>query len=551
MLNPRQTSIWTHPSVWGPTLLLVGLYVLLGACGWTPFHTRDDADIVGLLTGAHGVAPTGFTLMLSPWYGSGLAFLYQRWPAGHWYDLALLACYVLSFGWIVASMRRNGWAPASIFLAAAALVMGFLLWQPGFTLAAQFLTAAAVAPLVTQRPSQPLRRLSHGEVVASVVLILLGTAYRVEAAGLSLCVAAAGFAILRVSEIVGRRRQAWRSVMVLVLLFGVVLVSRATSATLPASAEAARWRQYNARRAAIQDYGRAGSDAAWQNSLGLSLNDLAMLTHSMSMDSGPFALERLKMIPLDAPRQTPAEVVSALVASMGSQAIIVLAAVALGCLFRPRLLLVVASTLLILCLVQWQYHRLLPRVLLPPLGILAMMCVGAVEPQRKPARWFCRLAALGLLLCSCTLATQSLRDRVAVIRDRARDESAVRDFCQAHGVDRLLFWNGRAGSLLLFRDPAACAAISCDLGGWEGSHPARLAASREILGEDLFLGACRPGTYHCLMGDRLKHPMLMAFFREHGLPGTRVETVFQSGAAVVYRVVSEDAATSWPAGREP
>ena len=542
----RPTAAWKHPSVWAPTLLLAGLYALLGARGWLPFHTNDDVAIIGILRGVPAVAPSGFTLQLSPWYGEVLAFLYRSWPSGHWYELAILACYVLSFGWILRSMRRNGWTLTRMLLAMVTGIMGFLLWQPGFTLVAQFLTAAAVAPLITQLPSKPLRSLSRGEVSVSIVLLLLGIGYRVDAAGLALGVATVGFAILRGREMLGRNREAWRAMAMLAVLFGVVLAGWITSAAIPASPQAARWREYNARRAAILDYSAAVYQPAWEKSLGLSRNDFDILTNHMAMDFGPFRLERLKMIPLNAPSLTLREVVSTVMTSMGPEAFIILAAVALACLFRPRLLPVAGSTLLILCLIQWRYDRLPPRVLLPPLGLLAMMSVGAIGRPQGLGRWFCCHATVGLVLSASWVVSQSLPSQLAWIRRSDRNESRVRQFCNAHGIDRLLFWNGNPGSLLLFRDPAGCAPISYGLGGWDSSHPAKLAAGRKDFGDDLFAGICRPGTYHCLVGTPARHLTLKVLFKEHGLPHTRLNAVSQYKDAVIYHVVSNDEPASQP-----
>ena len=542
----RPTAAWKHPSVWGPTLLLAGLYALMGARGWLPFHTNDDVAIIGILRGVPAVAPSGFTLQLSPWYGEGLAFLYRFWPSGHWYELAIVSCYVLGFGWILRSMRHNGWTLTSMLLAMVTCIMGFLLWQPGFTLVAQFLTAAAVAPLITQLPTKPLRRLSRGEVCMSIFLMLLGIGYRVDAAGLALGVATIGFAILRGREIIGGNREVWRAMAVLAVLFGMLLAGRVISAAIPASPEAARWREYNTRRAAILDYSSAVYDPAWENRLGLSHNDFNILTNHMAMDFGPFRLERLKMIPLNAPSLTVRGVVSTVMTSMGPEAFIIMIAVALACLFRPRLLLVAGSTLLILCLVQWHYDRLPPRVLLPPLGLLAMMSVGAIERPRGFGRWFYCHAMVGLVLSASWVVAHSLPGQLAWIRRLDRNESRVRQFCDAHGIDRLLFWNGTPGSMLLFRDPAGCAGISYGLGGWDSSHPAKLAARRKYFGDDLFAGVRRPGTYHCLVGLPARQLTLKVLFREHGLPHTRLEKVFHSGPVVLYQVVCEDDAASQP-----
>ena len=522
----------------------------MGVCGCLPFHTRDDGDIVGLLRGVPGVLPSGFTLMLSPWYGNALSFLYQSWPSGYWYDLAILSCYLLGYWWILCSMRRNGWKLTGMLLATIACVMGFLLWQPGFTLAGQFLTAAAVAPLITQIPSRPLRRLSRGEVLMSAVLILLATAYRVDSAGLALGVTIAGFGILHGKEILGLRREALHATGILGLLLGMVGIGFFTSAAFPASLEADRWLEYNNRRAAIQDYSRAVYDPSWAKSLGFSPNDFTVLTHHMSMDSGPFALERLKNIPLNASKPILRGVVPAVMESIG-EALIIMTAVALACVLRPKLLPVVVSTLLILCLVQWHFDRLPPRVLLPPLGLLALMSVGVIGDQQGRGRLLCRLTAAGLMLSAAGVVWDSLSTRFVGIQGMVQNESLVRDFCNANGIDRLLFWNGKPGSLLLFRDPMACAAISYDLGGWDSSHPARLAAGRKAFGEDIFAGVCRPGTYHCLMGAHVKHRALQRFLKEHGLGHTRIETVFQSGQAVLYHVVSDDDAASQPVQREP
>ena len=544
-------EVWTHPSVWCPTLVLAGLYTLMGACGWLHYHTRDDADIIGLLRGVAGVQPSGFTLMLSPWYGNALSFFYQSWPWGYWYDLAIISCYVLGYWWILYSMRRNGWKLSGMLLATIACVMGFLLWQPAFTLAGGFLTAAAVAPLITQIPPKPLRRLSRGEVLMSVVLILLATGYRVDAAGLALVVALAGFGILRGKEILGLRREAMHATGILGLLLGMVVIGWITSGAFPASLEADRWREYNNRRIAIQDYSRAVYDPSWEKSLGFSSNDFTMISYHMSMDSGFFSSERLKNIPLNASKPSLRDVIAAVMESMGAEALIIMTAVALACVLRPRLLPAAVSTLLILCLVQWHFDRLPPRVSLPPLGLLALMSVGAIGDQQGRARLLCRLTAAGLVLSTAWVVSHSLPGRLARIQGMVRNESRVRDFCNVHGIDRLLFWNAKTSSLLLFRDPMACAAISYDLGGWDSSHPARLAAGRKAYGEDIFAGVCRPGTYHCLMGPPEKHRALQIFLKEHGPGHTRFETVFQSGNTVLYRVVSDDAAATQPVKREP
>lgn len=529
------------------TFAFLFFYILLGYSKNLIFHLSDDAYVILLAKSGEFHTPDTHSML-----GWLLKTAYSWHPEFFWYDSSIVLFYMLGISRIL--FVFNTYAKrsfATFILLISCILLGFLPFQPNFTILSMFLTVAAILPCFIGA-SEGVSIFTRKNLAITVLFVLLACLYRSPAVFLTAgCALTILSALILYERSIKRNRERTISFLKPAALMSGIMAFALFMSFLniymyKVDPEYQRVIEYDAYRRGFVDYFRYSYDQSYP-AYDISLNDFNLMRHFMGIDSPPLHLENLKALPqvsIFNTRRMTYGFLRALNCLKHSCALMLILILLVISIFSRRAQICAAIPIFLIFLIGIITCRMHLRVCLPLLsfGVLTGLIFISSKPQNHsmPKRFFYfNFFVILLAVMAITVAAGYQQKKVSQYKNDLKSAARLWAFCDKFQINNIAYWPLAAtfDNWILFSSAPLPESIKLNrIGGWAGSYPKTIKKLQMIYGQDIYKGLAKPGTFHVVMNHSISAPYFETFIREHGPDQALPTVVFKTKRTLLYLV---------------
>ncbi|MEW6079356.1 MAG: hypothetical protein AB1724_16235 [Thermodesulfobacteriota bacterium] len=523
-------------------------YVLLGYSKNLIFHLNDDVYV--MLLAKSGEYHTPDTHSILGWIFKTL----YSWKADFfWYDFFLVMFYIVCVSRLIFIFTADETLSFPLgALLISCIFLGFLPFQPNFTIISIFLAATALLPYFTEGVKEA-NAFKPKDLIISGGLFFFACLYRSPAAFLAAGCAVIIFSGLALYERIGKKKRTGRKyfLKVAAIMAGMMVFSLwmhiLNIYMYKTDAGYERVIEYDAYRRGFVDYFRYSYDPSYP-AYGISVNDFNLMRHFMGIDSPPLHLENLKELPKVSWFSTRrmAHGFSNTLHCFRHSCALMLVLILLGMsVVSRRARICAAVPILMIFLVGTVTCRMPLRVCLPFLSLGFLTALISIRPElqgrdrlKRNVFLYGFVAIVSIL--SLSVAGLYHHEKVNGYNNDLKSAERLWKFAGERHISSMAYWPLAAtfDNWILFSPAPLPASIQLNrIGGWAGSYPHTIKHFQQIYGQNIYKGLAQPGTFHAVMNHPVSIPYFEAFIKEHG-PDHAVPTVVFKTQRTVFYVIS-------------
>lgn len=528
-----------------PTLAFLCFYILAGYSKNLIFHLNDDAYVI--LMAKSGEFHTPDTHSILGWFFKTV----YSWQADFfWYDFFMVLFYMAAISRLFFIFNAYQTLSFSgLLLVISCILVGFLPFQPNFTILSIFLTIVALLPYLIGE-AKGISPFTWKNSALSGLFVIIACLYRSPAVFLTAGTALMIHSALSIHERIrkgkgGSKGHFLRPAAYISGIIAFSLFMQGLNVYLyKIYPEYDRLIDYDKYRKGFVDYFRYSYDQSYQ-ACGISSNDFNLMRHFMGIDSPPLDLENLEKLPrvsIFNPRRLMLGFFNTCHCLKQSCALTLLLILLCVSVFSRRSQICAAVSLLVIFLIGIVTCRMHLRVCLPLLAFGTLTALMFIRPElKKHKKWPLPFIIIIVSIMTLVVAARYQLEKVGQYKHDLKSAARLWKFCESHHIDNLAYWPLAVtfdNRILFSADPLPASIRLNRIGGWTGSYPRTIKTLQNIYGENIYKGLAQPGTFHLVMNHPMLAPYFETFIKEHGPDKARPTIVFKTNRTILYLVSS-------------